>query len=165
MGGDPTKGGVLPIRRVDGSIVVELPRRARRFLEDAARAVQRCVEDPSSPGFGQLYGRLEESADVDDPLFSLERQTAIDDICSVVIETAQNARLSDAEAEAWLSTLGMAVTVTAAAAGIRTDEDLDLLDRKRSQLLDLLRSLQLLVARSLDPTLDELDDSIAPEPD
>lgn len=165
MGGDRATARVLPIRRANGSIVVDLPRRARRFLVDAAEAVRRCVEDPSSPGFAQLYGPLDQSTDADDPLFSLERQTVIDDICAVVIDTAQNERLSDAQGEAWLRMLGMAVMVTAANAGIHTQEDVDLLDRKGSQPLDLLRSLQLLVARSLDPTLDELDDLVGPEAD
>lgn len=154
MRGDPASK--LPIRRANGTIVVELPLRARRFVVDAAQLVRHCAEDPSSPAFGQLYRRLDESADVDDPLFNLERQTAIDDICATVVETAHAERLRDAQAEAWLRTLGMAVMLVAAGAGVRTEDDLDLLDRRRTELLDLLRSLQLLLARCLDPTLDGL---------
>lgn len=154
-----------PIRRANGSIVVELPRRVRRLLVDTAEAVRRCVEDPSTPAFDQLYGRIDESADVDDPLFGLERQSTIDDVCAVVAETAQSKRLSDAQGEAWLRVLGMAVMVTTAGAGIRTEEDLDRLDAERSQLIDLLRSLQFLVAGSLDPTLEELDDLLGSAPD
>lgn len=165
MAAGRARAGMPPIRRANGSIVVELPRRVRRLLVDAAEAVQRCVEDPSSPAFGQLYGRLDESADVDDPLFGLERQSAVDDVCAVVMETAQNKRLSEAQGEAWLRMLGMAVMVTAAGAGIRAEEDLDLLDPERSRLLDVLRALQLLVAASLDPALEDLDDLLGPEPD
>ncbi|MGH9918689.1 MAG: hypothetical protein ACRD6W_07470, partial [Nitrososphaerales archaeon] len=123
MRGNPATPAVLPIRRVNEAIEVALPRRARRLLADASAAVQRCVEDPNSPAFGQLYGPLDETADVDDPLFRLERQTAIDDLCASVIQTSNDERLSDTQAEAWLRVLGMAVSLVAANAGIRTEED------------------------------------------
>lgn len=158
MRGDRGTVGALPIRRANGAILVELPRRARRLLLNAASAVQRCAEDPASPAFGQLYSQLDEAADVDDPLFRLERQTAIDDLCTVVVETANEARISDIQAEAWLRVLGMAVLLVAANAGIRTEDDLDRLDRRRTYVLDVLRSLQLLLACSLDPALGEVDE-------
>lgn len=145
--------GRLPIRRENDVIVVDLPRRARRFVADTADMVRRTVEDPSSPGFGRLYGRLDEGADADDPLVTFERQTAIDETCTTVIESAHKRVLSDAEGDAWLRTLGMAVALTAAGAGIRTEDDVDRLDPHRTRVLDLLRSLQLLLALGLDPEL------------
>lgn len=145
----------LPIRREGDAVVVELPARARRFLVDAADAVRRRADDPSSPGFGRLYGPLDESAETDDPLLRLERQSSVEGICGTVTESAHRRELSDAEAEAWLRMLGMAVAVVAADAGIQTEGDLERLDPDRSRLLDLLRSLQLLLARSLDPDLSD----------
>lgn len=145
--------GSLPIRREQGTIVVELPNRARRFLVEVTGSVQRSADDPASPGYGRLYGQLDESAEIDDPLLRLERQAAIDEVCRVVIDSSHKEQLSDAEAEAWLSVLGLGVTITAANAGIRSEDDLDHLDRKLSRRLDVLRSLQLLVALGLDPSL------------
>lgn len=162
MPDDAAATGPLPIRRQDDTIVVELPEWARRFVVDTAEAVQRSVEDPSSPGFERLYGRLDESAEVDDPLVILQRQTTIDEICGTVIGSAPKGGLSELEAEAWLRMLGMAVTIIAANAGIHTDDDLELLDPELAQLLDLLRSLQVLLARSLDPALGEPADPGGP---
>ena len=146
-------GGTPPIRRKNGTIVVELPRRARRFVVVTAEAVLQSADDPSSLGFGRLYRPIDGSAVFDDPLATLERQTAIDATCRAVIDSAQQKALSDAEAEAWLRMLGMAVAITAANAGVKTEDDLDRLDPKVSRFLDLLRSLQLLLVGGLDPTL------------
>lgn len=158
MRGDPATAGWLPIRRLNGSIDVKLPRRARRLLLGVAAAVQECVDDPSSLAFGRLYGQLDETANIDDPLLRLERQRAIDDLCAMVVESANENRLSDIQAEAWLRVLGMGVSLIAANAEVHVDEDLKRLDRKGAHMLDLLRSLQLLLAYSLDPTLGDLDD-------
>ena len=133
--------------------MVELPRRVRRFVEESAEAVRRSVDDPSAPAFARLYGQLDESAVHGDPLVTLERQTVIDEVCRIVTESARKDRLSDAEADAWLRVLGMAVALVAATAGLATDDDVERLDPGRARHLDLLRSLQLLVAQSLDPTL------------
>lgn len=152
-GGRRSGPGRLPIRREGESIVVELPRRARRFVEERADGVRRSGDDPSAPAFTRLYGRLDESAEHDDPLVTLERQTVIDELCRTVTESARKERLSDAEADAWLRVLGMAVALEAATAGLATDDDVERLDPVRTRLLDLLRSLQVLLAQSLDPTL------------
>ncbi|MGH9087678.1 MAG: hypothetical protein ACRDYZ_06130 [Acidimicrobiales bacterium] len=149
---------VYPIRRQDGAIVVELSDLARQFVLSTAERVRRSVEDPASAGYGRLYARIDESTTTDDPLVTLERQTAIDDVCRAVAGTAGEARLSDGDAEAWLKMLGMAVALTSATAGIRTDEDLEMAGNDLSQLLDLLRSLQVWLAFSLDPSIEDLDD-------
>lgn len=166
-----TRGGRRPIRRQRGAIVVELPDLARDFLVRTAEGVRASAEDPASAGYRRLFAQLDGDAEADDPLVTLERQTAIDEVCRTVTASAHRDRLSDAEAEAWLQVLGMAVAMTTAAAGVQTDDDLADLDPDLTQLLDLMRSLQLLVAFSLDPAVEavadvgDLEGPEGPEPD
>lgn len=147
------------IRREHGTIVVELPRGARQFVVATADGVRRTVEAPASAGYRRLYGRLDEGGAPDDPLVTLQRQTAIDELCRIVVASSRHRRLTDEEAEAWIKVLGLAVAMTTAEAGVHTDADLHKLDARRAEALDVLRWLQVELAFALDPSLEAPSDA------
>jgi hypothetical protein len=152
------RGFRRPIRRANGVIVVTLPDGVRHLLLDSAQRVRRSATDPASAGYVRLYAPIDEDIETADPLVTLRRQVAVDEVCGVVQETWRRERLTEGEADAWIKVLGMAVAIASASAGIETEADVEAMDPDVSHLLDLLRSLQLLLAVSVDPSLEDMED-------
>ncbi|HTX63860.1 MAG TPA: hypothetical protein VMD28_09485, partial [Acidimicrobiales bacterium] len=100
--------GREPFRRLDGGrIALDLPPGVREFLVAAMEGLRETGTSPGSPGFAGVFGRIDESTDVDDPAYVLTRQLAVDGVVSVVSGSLQKAVIDRAEAEAWLKLLGM----------------------------------------------------------
>ncbi len=146
-----------PIRRDGGAIVVRLAEPDRQLVATVAEGVRHVADGPTSPGFARLYPPLDESADDDPPLATLERQMAIDRLCDTVHESCRADRITDEQAEAWMKVLGMAAALAAANAGIRTEADAEAMAPDLSALVDFLRALQVMLAVVLDPSLEDLE--------
>ncbi len=127
----------------DGSVVVEFPRSVRRFVRGAVEAVRRAVADPTAPGHLRVMSRVDADEEHEDPIVTLERQSALDRVLATVTATEGNDRLSDAEAEAWLEVLSLALAVEADRLKLVGDDDVERLGGKE---LDHLRMLQMLQA-------------------
>ena len=114
----------------------------RRLEEDGA--------SPRSPGFESLFGRIDESAVVDDPAYVLERQLAVDDVLSLVAASASKDVIEPEEAEAWLKVLGMTLSRRAAELGVRTEADRASLPAKEEAAIRVVYALQVSLIDAID---------------
>ena len=114
----------LAFRRLDdGRIALRLPAEVRSFMAAAAAQLRDVGASPGSPGFARLFGRIDETADADDPAYVLARQLAVDEVVAAVAASAWKSVVDPEEAEAWLAVLGMTLSRRAEELGIRTEED------------------------------------------
>lgn len=145
----PRRGS--PVRRVGpDAIALDLPRWVVPLVADAADRVRRTAQRPGAPGFERLFGRIDESAAVDDPLSVLARQTMFDDVATAVAESLGQTVLSDAQAEAWLQVLSLSLAERAAELGVRDEEDRAALSPAEQRRLDVVYALQLTLIEALD---------------
>ncbi|HVC13897.1 MAG TPA: hypothetical protein VND62_03465 [Acidimicrobiales bacterium] len=140
-----------PFRRTaDGRIGLDLPPGVREFMTAAAERLRDTGSTPGSPGFLRLFGRIDESAEVDDPAYVLGRQLAIDEVVAAVAASAQKPTIDTDEAEAWLKVLGMTLSRRSAELGVRTDEDREKLDDEDQAVIRVAYALQVALMDVLD---------------
>ncbi len=140
-----------PFRRMeDGRIALNLPRGVRELVATAAGRLREAGTSPTSPGFESLFGRIDESAVVDDPAHVLGRQLAVDDVLSAVSSSVQKDVIDPEEAEAWLKVLGMTLSRRAAELGVRTEADRASLPAKEEQEIRLVYALQVSLIDAID---------------
>ncbi len=144
-----TRGAIRMARSADGTIEVDLPKSLRRFVAEAALAVRRTAEDPAAVGHGRIMRPLEETAEDDDPLVTLERQSSIEEICALVEATARNERLTDDEADAWMKVLSLTLAIRAGQLGLTGDDDPERLDASESEQIRFLQALLVLLVDAL----------------
>lgn len=105
---------------------------------------------PGSPAFERLFGRIDESADVDDPAYVLTRQFAVDEAVTAVVKSAQKSVIDAQEAEAWLKVLGMTLSRRSAELGLRTEQDRAKLDAEDEAVIRVAYALQVGLIDALD---------------
>lgn len=132
------------------SIDVDLPETVMRLVKYWADEVQRTADEPMSTGNVEMFGKINEDVEADDPMLTLERQMMIGGVCALVLASSDKRRLTDAEAEAWLQVLGMALSLEAAKLGISSYEDLDILSEEDGFTLSLLQGLASALTDALD---------------
>lgn len=98
----------------------------------------------------RLLAPLDESASADDPLVTLTRQHALDEVFDTVESSASRHTLSDAEAESWLEALGLVLAARTAQLGLRTEEDRRRLSRRDEAFLQVVYAVQLGLMEALD---------------
>jgi len=132
------------------SIDVDLPETVMRLVKYWADEVQRTADEPMSTGNVEMFGKINEDVEADDPMLTLERQMMIGGVCALVIGSSDKRRLTDAEAEAWLQVFGMALSLEAAKLKISSYEDLDILSEEDGFTLSLLQGLASALTDALD---------------
>lgn len=98
----------------------------------------------------RLLAPLDESAFADDPLVTLMRQHALDEVFDTVESSAPRSTLSDAEAESWLEALGLVLAARTAQLGLRTEEDRRRVSRRDEAFFQVVYALQLGLMEALD---------------
>lgn len=116
----------------------------------AAQRLRDTGAAPGSAGFARLFGVIDETADVDDPAYVLARQLAVDEVVSLVTESAGKAVIEPDEAEAWLKVLGMTLSRRSAELGIRTEADRATLGPEDEAVLRVAYALQVGLMDALD---------------
>lgn len=140
-----------PVRRTGpDAIALDLPPWVRELVADAADRVQHTAAQPGTAAFARLFAPIDESADVDDPLAVLARQTMLDERAAAVAGSAAQGVISDAQAEAWLQVLSLYLAVRAAELGVRTEEERDALAPEAQAGFDAVHALQLALIVALD---------------
>jgi len=129
-------------RLEDGRIAVRLPAAVRSFLAAAAERLREVGASPGSPGFARLFGRIDETADADDPAYVLARQLAVDEVVAAVAASAEKSVIDPEEAEAWLAVLGMTLSRRAEELGLRTEEDRARIAREDEAVIRVVYALQ-----------------------
>lgn len=122
------------------------------LLQSSMRRVRTELETPGSPAAMRLLSPMEESAAHDDPLVTLMRQHALDDVFDTVESTAGRRLLTDAEAETWLEALGLVLATTMARLGVRTETDRHGLRRRDEAIIQVVYAVQLGLIDALDAT-------------
>lgn len=146
-----TKPHREPFRRLaDGRIALDLPPGVREFMVAAAQRLRETAASPGSPGFDRLFGRIDESADVDDPAYVLTRQFEVDDVLTVVATSVNKTVIEPGEAEAWLKVLGMTLSRRSAELGIRTEEDRATLGLEDEAVLRVAYAIEVALIDALD---------------
>jgi hypothetical protein len=140
-----------PFRRLeDGRIALDLPYGVREFMVDAAERLRDTGASPGSLGFVGLFGRIDETADVDDPAYVLARQLSVDEVVSVVSASARKEVIEPQEAEAWLKLLGLTLSRRAAELGVRTEDDRAALGVRDEAVIRVVYALQAGLIDALD---------------
>lgn len=134
----------------DGRIALDLPAGVREFMAAAAERLHDTAAAPGSPGFERLFGRIEETAVLDDPAYVLSRQLAVDELASSVAASARKEVIDADEAEAWLKVLGLTLSRRCAELGIRTEQDRARLDAADEAVLQVVYALQVALIEVLD---------------
>jgi hypothetical protein len=134
----------------DGRIAVRLPSAVRSFVAAAAERLREVGESPGSPGFARLFGRIDETADADDPAYVLARQLAVDDVVAAVAASAEKPVIDPEEAEAWLAVLGMTLSRRSEELGLRTEEDRAGITREDEAVIRVVYALQAGLIDALD---------------
>lgn len=116
----------------------------------AAERLRDTGSSPGTAGYGRLFGRIDESAEVDDPAYVVERQIAVDELATRVLDSAESSVLDSDEAEAWLKVLGLTLSRRAAELGILTEEDRERLDEQESAVIRVAYALQVGLIDALD---------------
>lgn len=138
-------------RRVaPGVIEVNLSAEVLDVLVWAAEQLHATVALPGSLGFARLFARVDESAAIEDPAVTLSRQLMLEDIASIVTESAHKRLISDDEAEAWFKVLGMTLARRAAELHVTTDEARASLSDAQGAMIGLVQVLQLHLITVLD---------------
>lgn len=122
------------------------------LLQSSVQSLRRDVETPGSPAAQRLLAPMDESTANDDPLVTLMRQRALDDVFETVEATAGRRILTDAEAEAWLEALGLVLAAKTAQLGIRTETDRHGLGWREEAFLQVVYALQIGLIDALDGT-------------
>jgi hypothetical protein len=139
------------IRRLGtDAIEIDLPRSVIEILRDSAHELQHAMDQPDSPAVGRLLAQVDESAEHDDPVVTLSRQTAIDETIVTVLSSWHKRVLSDAEAESWLRLLGLVLSVRAAELGVHTEGERAAISRSDERFFQLVYVLQLALIEALD---------------
>jgi hypothetical protein len=141
-------------RRGAGAIEVDLPKGMTELVRDAADQLRRSMDQPGSAAAARLFGRLDESTDHDDPVVTLRRQAAIDEIVEAVSSSWHKRVLSDSEAESWLEMLGLVLSVRAAELGLHTEQDREVIARSDERFIQLIYAVQLALIEALDTPSD-----------
>ncbi len=139
-----------PIRRTSSGIEVALPHWVTSLVTAAVRQLRREVDAPGSVAAQRLLAPLDESASDDDPIVTLMRQHALDEVFDVVEASAQRTVLTDAEAEAWLEATGLVLAARTAQLGVRTEEDRRAVSRRDEAFLQVVYAVQLGLIEALD---------------
>ncbi len=134
----------------DGRIAVRLPAAVRSFVAAAAERLHEVGMAPGSPGFARLFGRIDETADADDPAYVLARQLAVDEVVAAVATSAEKSVIDPDEAEAWLAVLGMTLSRRAEELGLRTEEDRAGIAREDEAVIRVVYALQAALIDALD---------------
>jgi hypothetical protein len=139
-----------PFRRTGPDrIDVRLPRPLLGAVAWAVDAVQHAASSPGTTGFKRLFAPIEAGIS-DDPLATLERQTIIGSVLESAAGSQDRTWLTDAEAEAWLQLLGLALALQMEELGIRTEADRNRLDRRVNARIDAMHALQICLIDALD---------------
>ncbi len=128
-------------RQRGGGIAVHLNEVGRSLVRDTAQRVA-AAERGDEPTWAALLASPVDPSSVDDPFVTLGRQRDMASNAELVVLTASEERLTDAEAWAWLSTLQVALRGLADEYGV-TDEDA--LAAASSQVHERVESLQMLL--------------------
>ena len=139
-----------PIRRTAAGIEVALPAWVTSLLVSSVRDVHRDVEVPGSVAARRLLAPIDESAADDDPIVTLMRQHALDEVFDTVESSLERALLTDAEAESWLEALGLVLAARMAQLGVRTEEDRRRVGRRDEAFLQVVYGVQLGLMEALD---------------
>lgn len=139
-----------PIRRTAAGIEVALPAWVTSLLVSSVREVRRDVEVPGSVAARRLLAPLDESATDDDPIVTLMRQHALDEVFDTVESSAERTLLTDAEAESWLEALGLVLAARMAQLGVRTEEDRRRVGRRDEAFLQVVYAVQVGLIEALD---------------
>jgi hypothetical protein len=134
----------------NGRIALDLPPVVRELMIAVTGRLEEAGASPSSPGFASLFGRIDESAVVDDPAYVLERQLAVDEVLSVVASSVRKDVIEREEAEAWLKVLGMTLSRRAAELGLRTEADRASLPAKEEAEIRVVYALQVSLIDAID---------------
>ena len=132
-------GNKLFVRRRDGRIEVRLNEAGREVAREAFGRVLIAERDPDHEWHAGLNAPIDPSADTDDPVSTLSRQSDISTNAELAVITLNEQFLNESEAWAWLSTFQLALRSTAVANGLMTEEKLKSCD---PGLLDFIRTLQ-----------------------
>jgi hypothetical protein len=146
------RGSGPPIRRTAAGIEVMLPTWVLSLVLDSVRRLRHQLETPGSPATGRLLSPLDETATADDPIVTLMRQHALDEVFDTVESSAQRGVLSDPEAEMWLEALGLVLAARTAELGIHTEVDRRGVGRRDEAFLRVVYAVQLGLIDALDTT-------------
>lgn len=127
-----------------------MPGGVTSLVRSSLRQLRADMDAPGSMAAHRLLAPMDESADHDDPVLTLMRQHALDDVFETVERTAQQGLLSDAEAECWLEALGLLLAARAAQLGVRTEEDRRAVTRRDEGFLHVVYAIQLGLMEALD---------------
>jgi hypothetical protein len=141
----------VPFRPLgDGRIELDLPPGVRDYMVAAAERLRETVEAPGTVAFERLFGRIDESAEIDDPAYVVARQLAIDQVVQQVVASAHKPVIDADDAEAWLKVLGMTLSRECAEHGIRSEDDRASLDAPDEAVIRVAYALQLGLIEALD---------------
>jgi hypothetical protein len=129
-------------QRRDDRVEVRLSDDARAFVRATAAEVVAAERDPAHAWGASLNAPIDPSRDADDPLAILARQSDVASHAEVVLLSAGEPALTDAEAWAWFCTLQVALRSTAVANGLLDDDAWEALS---GPLVDHVRTLQALL--------------------
>jgi hypothetical protein len=127
-------------RRRDGRIEVRLNDAARAIVREAFGHVLAAERDPNHEWHLLLNSPINPSADVDDPMATLTRQSQISTNVELAIATLHDEFLNDDEAWAWLYSLQIALRSCAQAWGLLDDERLAATDEQRKDYIHALQA-------------------------
>ncbi len=116
----------------------------------AAERLRDTGSSPGTAGYGRLFGRIDESAEVDDPAYVVARQIAVDELATSVLESTQESVIDSEVAEAWLKVLGLTLSRRAAELGVLTEEDRERLDEQDLAVVRVAYALQVGLIDALD---------------
>jgi hypothetical protein len=133
-----------------GRIELSLPREVREFMVAATERLREAGASPGSPGFDGLFGRIDESASVDDPAYVLARQLLVDEVVSAVSSSVGKDVIEPEEAEAWLKVLGMTLSRRTAELGVRTEDDRAQLGVRDEAVIRAVYALQIGLIDAID---------------
>lgn len=145
-----TRRRTPPIRRTAAGIEMALPGWVTSLVASSVHELRAEVERPGSDAARRLLAPIDESARDDDPLVTLMRQHALDEVLGAVEHSTGRPVLSEAEAESWLEALGLLLAARAAQLGVHTETDRRAVRRSDEAFLQLVYALQLGLIEALD---------------
>lgn len=145
-----TRRRTPPIRRTPAGIELALPGWVTSLVASSVREVRAEVERPGSDAARRLLAPIDESARDDDPLVTLMRQHALDEVLGTLEQSTGHRVLSEAEAESWLEGLGLLLAARAAQLGVRTEADRRAVRRRDEAFLQVVYAVQLGLIEALD---------------